>query len=495
MSRYLLGYDLGSSSVKAALVEADTGRVIASAFSPESEMPIDAPHPGWAEQRPEAWWEELVQATRKLSARHAFKSDEILAIGISYQMHGLVCVDREGKVLRPSIIWCDSRAVEIGEQAFRDLGAEYCLTHYLNSPGNFTASKLKWVRDHEPEVFAAISKVMLPGDYIGYRLTGRMATTVSGLSEGIAWDFASRTPAFRLFDYYGISPALFAEALPSFGEQGRLSEAAGAQLGIRAGVPVSYRAGDQPNNAYSLGVLEPGELAATAGTSGVVYGITDQIHPDPLSRVNTFLHVNDTAEAPRNGILLCINGTGISYNWMRRNLGFSGYEEMNGLASRAPAGSKGLSFFPFGNGAERVLENRQPGAWLTGLDYNIHGRDDMARVVQEGVAFALRYGMEVMENMQMPIRVLRAGYANMFLSPVFRQVLANVSGALIEMYQTDGAQGAARAAGVGAGVYASYAESFRGLEKMMDEAPDPLLTAKYAEIYPAWKEALERSLS
>lgn len=494
MSKYLLGFDLGSSSVKAALVEAETGHLVASAFSPEAEMPIQAPHPGWAEQDPEAWWQELSAAMGKLSGQVPFKKDEILAIGISYQMHGLVCLDRDGKVLRPAIIWCDSRAVEIGEKAFKDLGQEYCLSHYLNAPGNFTASKLKWVAANEPEIFEKIFKVMLPGDYIAYRLTGVMGTTISGLSEGICWDFAEKKPAERLFDYYGIPASLFSETVPTFGQQGLVNKEAAELLGIKPGTPVSYRAGDQPNNAYSLRVLEPGELAATAGTSGVVYGITDKINPDPLSRVNTFVHVNNTEAVTRNGILLCINGTGISYNWMRKNMAFSSYQEMNDLAAKASVGTKGLSFFPFGNGAERVLGNRTPGARLTGLDYNSHGREDMARVVQEGVAYALRYGMEVMEGMQMPLKVLRAGHANMFLSPVFRQVFANVSGAVIEIYETDGAQGAARAAGVGAGFYGSYQESFRGLHQIMQQEPDAALSIQYGELYLRWKTDLENSL-
>lgn len=493
MSRYLLGLDLGSSSVKAALVEAETGRPVASAFSPDVEMSIHAPRPGWAEQDPETWWRELKVAVGKLRLQVPFKKDDILAIGISYQMHGLVCVDAAGAVLRPSIIWCDSRAVEIGDRAFEDLGHEYCLTHYLNSPGNFTASKLKWVKENEPAVFEKIDKVMLPGDYLAYRLTGSMATTISGLSEGICWDFQKRTPAEQLMEYYGTPGSLFCETVPTFGPQGLVSSEAGQALGIAAGVPVSYRAGDQPNNAYSLRVLEPGELAATAGTSGVVYGITDKINPDPLSRVNTFVHVNDRPDAMRNGILLCINGTGSSYNWMRKNLAFSSYQEMNELAAEAVAGSRGLNFFPFGNGAERVLVNRNPGAALKGLDYNIHTRADMARVVQEGVAYALRYGIDIMEDMRMPVKVLRAGHANMFLSPVFRHVLANVSGAVIEIYETDGAQGAARAAGVGAGYYQTYEESFRGLHQIMLEEPDARLSEKYWDLYSDWKRALDQS--
>lgn len=492
MCNYLLGFDIGSSSVKAALVEAETGVCVASAYAPDEEMAIQAPRPGWAEQDPQMWWQQLILATRKLRKQVAFAADAVQSIGISYQMHGLVCVDSSGQVLRPAIIWCDSRAVEIGQGAFQALGETYCLAHYLNSPGNFTASKLKWVMDHEPRVYEKIHRVMLPGDYIAYRLSGVMATTVSGLSEGICWDFADRGLATKLFDYFGYRPELFADTVPTFGEQGRLDAAAAEVLGLKVGIPVSYRAGDQPNNAYSLKVLEPGELAATAGTSGVVYGVTDQIRPDPLSRVNTFVHVNNTPAAPRNGILLCLNGTGISYSWLKRHMGYESYDQMNALAGEVSPGAEGLFFFPFGNGAERVLENQNPGARLQGLDFNIHHRSHMSRAVQEGIAFSLRYGLEVIESMKMPLKVFRAGRSNMFLSPVFRQVFSTITGAAIEIYETDGAQGAARASGVGAGIYANYAESYRGLQKVLEVEPDTARQEQYRAIYAQWKAQLGR---
>lgn len=491
-SNYLLGYDIGSSSIKAALVDVDTGVCVASAYSPDEEMAIQAPRPGWAEQDPEMWWQQLVLATRKLRTQVSFAADAVQSIGISYQMHGLVCVDQSGEVLRPAIIWCDSRAVEIGQKAFRGLGETYCLTHYLNSPGNFTASKLKWVMDHEPHIYEKIRCVLLPGDYIAYRLSGVMGTTVSGLSEGICWDFAERGLATKLFEYLGFREELFAKTVPTFGDQGRLHAAAAAVLGLKVGIPVSYRAGDQPNNAYSLKVLEPGELAATAGTSGVVYGVTDQIQPDPLSRINTFVHVNNSEAVPRNGVLLCLNGTGISYSWLKRHMGYQSYDQMNALAGEISPGSEGLTFFPFGNGAERVLENQNPGARLQGLDFNTHGRSHMSRAVQEGIAFSLRYGLEVMESLQLPLKVFRAGRSNMFLSPVFRQIFSTITGAAIEMYETDGAQGAARASGVGAGIYSDYAESFRGLQKVLEVEPDTANQEQYRTIYHQWKAELRQ---
>jgi xylulokinase len=496
MSKYLLGYDIGSSSVKAALLDAESGRGVASAFSPEKEMPIQSPHPGWAEQDPEAWWNELVNATHALHRQFSFSTQDILAIGISYQMHGLVCLNKNGKVLRPAIIWCDSRAVKIGERAFEKLGESFCLEHYLNSPGNFTASKLIWVKEHEPSIYEKIHQIMLPGDYIAYKLTGRMTTTESGLSEGIYWDFKSQGVADKLLDYYGFEKNILSEVVPAFGEQGLLTHKAAQELNLPENIPVSYRAGDQPNNAYSLRVLNPGEIAATAGTSGVVYGVTDEINYDELSRVNTFLHVNNTRTQRRNGILLCINGTGIANSWIRKNMDFSGYEQMNRLAEKVSPGANDLIFFPFGNGAERILENQNKGARLINLDFNVHGRAEVARSVQEGIVYALRYGLEVMiKDMGMEMKVFRAGNANMFLSPVFRKVFSDVTGGVLEIYDTDGAQGAARAAGVGVKYYANFDESFIGLKKIVQIEPDKTLKDDYNMMYLRWKDNLERFLN
>ena len=485
----ILGYDLGSSSVKASLVCAESGKCVATAFYPKNEAPILSREPGWAEQDPGAWWEYLKAATAEVLASAGTPS--IAAIGISYQMHGLVCVDKAGKPLLPAIIWCDSRAVPYGQKAFEGLGKDWCLGHLLNSPGNFTAAKLAWVKENEPEVFGKIHKIMLPGDYIALRLTGEACTTVSGLSEGMMWDFAKNSPAGELLDYYGFDLAILPEIRPTFGEQGRVSAAAAAELGIPAGVPVCYRAGDQPNNALSLNVLNPGEIAATAGTSGVVYGVLGEVNYDPQSRVNTFAHVNHSAADPRLGVLLCINGTGILNSWMRRNVAFDGmtYPGMNALAKESPIGSRGISILPFGNGAERMLGNAAPGCSFHGIDFNRHGRGDLLRAAQEGIVFSFQYGIEVMQAMGMKIDRIHAGNANMFLSEVFRETLASVSGATIELYDTDGSVGAARGAGLGAGIYSSPAEAFASLERLalVEPASD---RRPYLEAYQTWKQYL-----
>jgi xylulokinase len=489
--RYTIGYDIGSSSVKAALLDIDSGRCLATAVSPAQEMPMHAPVAGWAEQDPEMWWKEVQHATRMLKQQHPFEASAVGAIGIAYQMHGLVCVNKEQQVLRPSIIWCDSRAVEIGNEAFESLGENWCLQYLLNSPGNFTASKLRWVQQYEPHIYQQIDKIMLPGDFIALRMTGEATTTISGLSEGIFWDFSGRQVSQVLLKHYQIDEKVLSTVVPTFGLQGKLTDAAAGLLGLEAGTPVTYRAGDQPNNAFSLNVLRPGEAATTAGTSGVVYAVHDKIAFDAESRVNTFVHVNDTAEAPRNGVLMCLNGTGILNSWLRQATGQLSYEEMNTLAAQSPAGARGLQIYPFGNGAERILANKDTGASFKGLNFNIHSREHLLRAAQEGIVFALKYGMDIMQNMGLEISRVRAGKANMFLSPLFREVFANTANVEIELYNTDGAQGAARAAGVGAG-YFTEEEAFRGMECLATITPDPIEQAAYTDIYAQWLEGMHQ---
>jgi xylulokinase len=491
---YFLGYDLGSSSVKVCLFDAEKCCAVARSTYPDEEMAIAAPKPGWAEQDPESWWDAARRATERLRASVSIDPKDVGGIGISYQMHGLVLLGRRGEVLRPSIIWCDSRAVEIGDQAFRALGEERCLEHLLNSPGNFTASKLRWVKLHEPEVFGRLWKFLLPGDYFAFRLTGRASTTLSGLSEGIFWDFSEKKVATFLLRHYEIAEELLSEIVPTFGEQGRLTPEAAGSLGLGSGTPVTFRAGDQPANALSLNVFEPGEIAATAGTSGVVYGVTDIVRADARSRVGSFAHVNHADDAVRLGVLLCVNGTGSAYRWLRRTLGETSYEELNRLGAEAPVGADGLRFYPFGNGSERMLSNLDPGASFEGLRFNSHTEAHLARAVQEGIAFSLRYGIGILEEVGLRPSVMRAGRSNLFLSPLFREALAGTTGSTLELYRTDGAEGAARGAALGSGFYRSPAEAFRGLELEGRVEPDPVIAPRYREAYEAWAEGLSRIL-
>ncbi len=429
---------------------------------------------------------ESVMAVSKVAPR------EIKAIGISYQMHGLVMVDKDLKPLRPAIIWCDSRGVPYGEKAFDTLGNDRCLAHLLNSPGNFTATKLAWVKEHEPDTFSRINKIMLPGDYAAMRLTGKVCTTISGLSEMMLWDFKEGRPAQFLLDYFGYDADILPEVVPTFSIQGRVTAEAAAELGLAEGIPVSYRAGDQPNNALSLNVFNPGEVASTAGTSGVVYGVLGEVNYDPLSRVNTFAHVNHTPDQTRLGVLLCINGTGILNSWSKRCMAPDGisYPGINDLAAEAPIGAAGVSVIPFGNGAERVLRNREVGASVHGINFLTHNRSHLLRAEQEGIVFSFMYGMEIMEQMGMKLSKIHAGHANMFLSPLFRNTLAGVSGATIELYNTDGSVGAAKGAGMGAGIYKDNNEAFASLEKIEVIEPVEADRAAYREAYELWKDRL-----
>lgn len=488
----LLGIDLGSSSVKVSVIDGETGNCLSTAFHPKEEMKIIAVKPGWAEQDPETWWKNLSSAIGECTSRLGNKKNSIGAIGISYQMHGLVVTDKSYKVLRPSIIWCDSRAVGQGEKAFEALGKEYCLSSLLNSPGNFTASKLSWVKENEPDIFRRIHKIMLPGDYIALRLTGELCTSYTGMSEGIFWDFSRNAVSDELLSAFGFNSDLLPQAYTSFSVHGKLLKSVAAILGLPEGIPVSYRAGDQPNNALSLNVLEPGEVAATAGTSGVIYGVTDKKMPDPQSRVNTFLHVNHTLEKNRLGVLLCINGTGILNSWLRKNLAASiSYDEMNALAAKISPGSDGLSVLPFGNGSERVLRNLDMGAHIAGLNFNTHSAAHIFRAAQEGIAFSFRYGLDIMKETGISPKVMRAGMANMFLSPVFREILANITGTTIDLYNTDGSLGAARGAGIGVGYYRNAGEAFAGLKTVGSAEPGKDVP-EYEEAYAGWKTLLSK---
>lgn len=488
----LLGIDLGTSSIKVSVVDADTQKTVASAQYPDTESPIISLKPGWAEQSPETWWADTQQALARCHANGKYNPQDIAAIGIGYQMHGLVLVDKDQNVLRNSIIWCDSRAVEIGDKALNTIGEERCLSHLLNSPGNFTASKLAWVKENEPEIYAKVDKIMLPGDFIAMKLTGSITTSASALSEGIFFDFQNNALSDDVVNYFGFDKNIIPPVQQVFSVHGEVKEDVAAQLGLKPGIPVSYKAGDQPNNALSLNVLNPGEVAATAGTSGVIYGVSDELAYDPQSRVNTFAHVNYTDTEKRLGVLLCINGTGSLYRWIKTVFGTTiSYTQMNDEAATAPEGSEGLLILPFGNGAERMLENKMIGATVENIDLNIHTRAHVLRAAQEGIAFAFRYGLDIMRSNGMSPSVIRAGKANLFLSDLFAQTFVNITGVPVQLYQNDGSVGAALGAGIGAKIYQSPSEAFSNFHplQLIEPKPNNLETA-----YQEWKNLLEAQL-
>jgi xylulokinase len=483
----LLGIDLGTSSIKVAVIDADTHRVLASAQYPDAEAGIIALHPGWAEQSPDGWWEDVQAAIRRVNASGGYDPMDIAAVGIAYQMHGLVLVDKEQRVLRDSIIWCDSRAVPYGDAAFSGIGETRCLQRLLNSPGNFTAAKLAWVKEQEPAIYERVHRMLLPGDFIAMRLTGEATTTISALSEGIFWDFAADGLSVDVFGFFGFDRGIVPEIRPLFSEHGGVKAGVAAALGLKKGIPVTYKAGDQPNNALSLNVLEPGEVAATAGTSGVIYGVSDALVYDPGSRVNSFAHVNYSPELRRVGVLLCINGTGILNRWVR-DLTKGDYEQLNAAASRLEPGSAGLRVLPFGNGAERIFYNKILGAQVRGIDLNVHSQAHVYRAGQEGIAFAFRYGLDIMRENGMNPGVIRAGKANMFRSAVFVEAFVNATNVPVELYESDGSIGAAIGAGIGARIYRNGREAFAGLRPV--QLIEPGMSGRYEGLYEEWKQYL-----
>lgn len=489
----LLGIDIGTSSVKVSVIDSATKKLLASAQYPETEAKITTLKPGWAEQSPMEWWLQVQNAIINCHKAGTYDPLDISAIGIAYQMHGLVMVDKDLNVLRDSIIWCDSRAVETGKKAFESIGEEHCLSTLLNSPGNFTASKLAWVKENEPEIYERCDKIMLPGDFIAMKMTGEITTSVAALSEGIFYDFTKNQLSEEIISYFGFCKDLFPAIQPVFSTHGNLLHSVSQNLGLKAGIPLSYKAGDQPNNALSLNVLQPGEVAATAGTSGVIYGISDQLKYDALSRVNTFAHVNYTDQEKRLGVLLCINGTGSMYRWTKNNFGTGlSYSQMNKAADLAPLGSDGLRVLPFGNGAERMLENKLPGALFQNLDLNLHTKEHVFRAVLEGIAFSFRYGLDILRENGMCPTVIRAGKSNLFLSSLFTKAFVEVTGVPVELYQNDGSMGAALGAGIGSGIYSSAVEGMRSMQPVTLVEPSGRNTTDL--IYQHWKSVLQTQL-
>lgn len=496
---YFLGIDLGSSSVKLSVLDADKGSCLSSVTAPDFEMEIKAPEFGWAEQDPELWWQYTKHGIAKLANKYQIDLTKIKAIGIAYQMHGLVLTDADLNPVRPAIIWCDSRAAVLGAQSYLQIGEDYCQETLLGSPGNFTASKLKWVKENQPEILAKAAYMMLPGDYIAAKLSGVAQISTSGLSEGTLWNFKEGRLATEIMEQMDIPSELVPEIVPNFGEQATINSAIAKELGFSSDVKITYRGGDQPNNALSLNVLKPGEIATTAGTSAVIYAVSDQDAFDTQSRINTFLHVNNTPEEKRNGVMVCINGSGICYQWLRKLMSAAtdeliDYEQLNSLAAASEAGAKGLRFYPFGNGVERIFNNKNATSGIQNLNFNMHSASEVVRAACEGIVFAMNFGFDVMKEVGVTGTLVKAGKANLFLSPIFREIFVNTTNTTLELYNTDGAVGAARGAAYGFGYYKTYEEAFENLECLERIEPNPALTKTYADIYNNWKHHINTDL-
>lgn len=489
----VLGIDLGTSFIKASVYDTSTSCCIASIQYPETETPIISKQAGWAEQSPTVWWQNIKNAIILLHQQNKYNPEDIQAIGIAYQMHGLVCVDEHNELIRDSIIWCDSRAVEIGNTALSEMGEAYCVSHLLNSPANFTASKLAWVKQNEPELFSKIKKIMLPGDYIAMKLTGEISTTISALSEGIFWDFKNNCVSTNLMEYFGFDQNVIPDFKNTFDLHGQLSKDIAFELNLKEGIPVSYKAGDQPNNALSLNVMKPGDVAATAGTSGVIYAVTDELFHDKTYSVNTFAHVNYSSEKKSLGVLMCINGTGIAYKYIKQLLGENlTYEELNTMASTVAVGSEGVVMLPFGNGAERIFNNKTIGSHLLNINFNTHNKNHITRAALEGIAFAFHYGLKIMTQNGIQLKVIKAPKANLFLSEVFTQTFVNITGLTVELYECDGSVGAAKGAAIGASFYNNVEEAFTQNKPIAIYNPEQ--NEECLDSYKKWEHELHRFL-
>ena len=493
-NRYLLGFDVGSSSVKASLVNADSGKCVATAFFPEKEAPIMAVKAGWAEQDPQMWWDNAKLSLKKIMVEAGATAEEIKAIGISYQMHGLVCVDKNLKALRPSIIWCDSRAVPYGEKAFKDLGADQCLSHLLNSPGNFTAAKLAWVKENEPENFKKIKKIMLPKDYLAYKLSGTFCTDYSDASGMLLLDVKNRKWSKEMCDICGITEDMLPKLFDSFEKVGELKHDLAAELGLRDGVVIAAGAGDNAAAAVGTGTVGNNKCNISLGTSGTIFMSSDSFAVDS----NNALHSFDHADGHFHLMGCMLSAASCNKWWMDEILKTKDYaDEQKGIDK---LGENHVFFLPYLMGERSPWNNPNARATFTGITMDTT-REDMTQAVLEGVAFATRDMYEVAKSIGVaPKRTMICGGGAK--SPLWRRMIANILNVEVDVPSCEEGpgMGGAMLAMVACGAYKSVEEAAAAIVKVdKTEKPDPELVAKYEAryqqfktIYPALAETFDK---
>jgi len=447
----VLGIDVGTTGTRAIVVGND-GRVLAAATS--AHAPFASPQPVWAEQQPADWWRATQQAVRSAIAGSGVAPNDIAAVGLSGQMHGAVLLDDAGDVVRPAIIWCDQRTEaecqwltnEIGRTRLLELTSNPALT-------NFTLTKLLWVRRHEPAAWTRVRHVLLPKDYVRFRLSGEYATDVADASGTLLLDVARRAWSPEVMQATDIAPSLLPSVFESSEVCARISAAAAALTGIPAGTPIVAGAGDQAAGAVGMGITRPGVVSATIGTSGVVFAATDRPVLDPLGRLHTFCH----AIPGRWHIMGVTQGAGLSLRWWRDQWGLTaddrGYETLTAEAATAPPGADGVLWAPYLMGERTPHLDPQVRAALLGLSAH-HTRRHIARAVLEGVAFSLRDSFTIFAELAVPLRQVRLGGGGA-RSALWRQIQADVYGHPVETVAADegAAFGAALLAGVGAGLW------------------------------------------
>lgn len=485
---YLLGIDIGTSGTKTVLFD-EAGNTIASALG---EYPLYQPNVGWAEQDPEDWWKATFSTIKAVLGKSGVNPSDVKGVGLSGQMHGAVLLDKDNQVLRKAIIWCDQRSSAECDQITSIIGKERLIEITANPAlTGFTASKVMWVKNNEPEIFEKVKKILLPKDYIRFKLTGEFATEVSDASGMQFMDIPKRKWSSEVLDKLGIDKGLLGDVYESQEVSGKVHKAAAELTGLKEGTPVVGGAGDQAAGAVGNGIVRPGVISSTIGTSGVVFAFSENVSIDPKGRVHTFCHA-----VPNTWHIMGVTqGAGLSLKWFRDNfcieekrtaelMGIDPYVLMDQEADRVEAGCSGLIYLPYMMG-ERTphLDPNAKGVFF-GLSAK-HEKQDMLRAVMEGVVYSLKDCLEIIKEMGVDVSEVRASGGG-GKSKLWRQMQSDVFGTEITTINSSegGALGVALLAGVGTGVYSSVPEACDAIIKVKTrQAADMALNAKYQKFY------------
>jgi xylulokinase len=492
----ILGIDIGTGGTRALVVD-EHGRIAASAT--EEHEPFASPKIGWAEQRPEDWWHAAGVAVHKALAAGNLRGEQISCVGFSGQMHGAVMLDAAGEVVRPALIWCDVRTEKQCKELNERIGAERLIQLTCNPAlPNFTLTKFLWVRENEPENWKRVRSVMLPKDYVRFRLTGERAIDVADASGTLMLDVARRKWSDAMLQAAEIDASLLPRVFESPDICGKISALGAEATGLAVGTPVVAGAGDQAAGATGMGIVTPGTVSATIGTSGVVFAATDRPALDPRGRLHTFCH----AVPGRWHVMGVTQAAGLSLRWFRDRLDCRAaqpdvdpYGRLTSEAASAPAGAHGLLWAPYLMGERTPHLDAEARGMLVGLTAS-HTRAHVVRAILEGVAFSLKDTFTIFEEMNVPVQSIRLGGGGA-RSPLWRQIQADVYGHEVEIVEAEegAAYGAALLAGVGAKIWPSVDAACDSVVRVVERIrPNPANAevmqknyAAYRRIYPAMK--------